>query len=210
MVFLSTTKAFMIFPKIMFRKDERETIERLLQKGISKRKAEEDLFKMFSYFVREGARKYSLSEDEALDAYSDTILVAIEKVSNSSFKAESSLKTYVFQIYHNKCVDLIRKKTTNKNSVHHTISISDQLIQIPDAAKPIIQQMMEKSNWELLKNMLNEIGGNCKQILLLFADGYSDKAIAIELSYKTADVVKTSRLRCVEKLRQLYKTRNSD
>jgi RNA polymerase sigma factor (sigma-70 family) len=200
----------MIFPKIMFRKDEREIIERLLQKGISKRKAEEDLFKMFSYFVREGARKYSLSEDEALDAYSDTILVAIEKISNSSFKAESSLKTYVFQIYQNKCVDLIRKKTTNKNSVHHTISISDQLIQIPDAAKPVIQQMMEKSNWELLRNMLNEIGGNCKQLLLLFADGNSDKAIAIELSYKTADVVKTSRLRCVEKLRQLYKTGNSD
>jgi len=26
------------------------------------------------------------------------------------------------------------------------------------------------------------------------------------LEYKTADVVKTSRLRCLEKLRQLYKT----
>ena len=196
----------MIFPKIMFHNAEREIIEKLLETGSSRRKGEEELFKMFSYFVREGARKYHLSEDEALDAYSDTILVTIEKVSNMSFKATSSLKTFVYKIFHNKCVDLIRKKTTNKNSVHQTVSISDMLVQIPDAAKPIIQQMTEKSNWELLKKMLDETGGNCKQVLTLFADGYSDKDIAEALSYKTADVVKTSRLRCVEKLRHLYKS----
>ena len=192
----------------MFQKAEREIIERLLQKGMEKRKAEDDLFRMFTYFIREGIRKFSLSEDDAIDAYSDTILITIEKICNYSFKAESSLKTYVYQIFHNKCVDLIRKKTTNKNSVHQTVSINDLLIQIPDAAKPIIQQMAEKSNWELLKIRLNEMGGNCRQLLLLFADGYSDKDIAMTLSYKTADVVKTSRLRCVEKLRHLYKSGN--
>ena len=199
----------MIFRKLMTGNAEREIIERLLEHGLQKRKAEEDLFNMFSYFVREGTRKYSLTEEEALDAYSDTILISIDKIRNSLFKGESSLKTYVFQIFQNKCVDLIRKKTTNKNSVHQTVSISDLLTQIPDSAKPVIQQMMERSNWEILKKLLNEIGGNCRQLLMLFADGYSDKAIAIELAYKSADVVKTSRLRCVEKLRQLYKLGNS-
>ncbi len=199
----------MIFPKILFHNAEREIIEGLLQTGAARRKAEEELFKMFSYFVREGARKYYLSEDEALDAYSDTMLVTIEKVSNMSFKATSSLKTFAYKIFHNKCVDLIRKKTTNKNSVHKTVSITDMLVQIPDAAKPVIQQMTEKSNWELLKKMLDETGGNCKKVLMLFADGYSDKDIAEALSYKTADVVKTSRLRCIEKLRHLYKMENN-
>ena len=195
----------MIFRKLLFDNAEREIIDKLLEPGVSKRKGEEDLFKKFSYFVREGVRKHSLSEDEALDAYSDTVMVAIDKVINASFKAESSLKTYIFQIFHNKCVDLIRKKTTNKNSVHNTSSLSDMLVQVPDTCKPIIQQMMEKANWELLKDILDKLGGNCKQLLLLFADGFSDKAIAVELVYKTADVVKTSRLRCIEKLRQLYK-----
>jgi len=195
----------MIFRKLLFDNAEREIINKLLEPGVSKRKGEEDLFKKFSYFVREGVRKHSLSEDEALDAYSDTVMVAIDKIINASFKAESSLKTYIFQIFHNKCVDLIRKKTTNKNSVHNTSSLSDMLVQVPDTCKPIIQQMMEKANWELLKDILDKLGGNCKQLLLLFADGFSDKAIAVELVYKTADVVKTSRLRCIEKLRQLYK-----
>ena len=200
----------MIFRKLLFDNAEREIIDKLLEPGVSKRKGEEDLFKKFSYFVREGVRRHFLTEDEALDAYSDTVMVAIEKIVNASFKAESSLKTYVFQIFHNKCVDLIRKKTTNKNSIHNTFSLSDMLVEVPDTGKPIIQQMMEKANWELLKDILDNLGGNCKQLLLLFADGFSDKAIALELSYKTADVVKTSRLRCIEKLRQLYKTGKSD
>jgi RNA polymerase sigma-70 factor (ECF subfamily) len=41
-------------------------------------------------------------------------------------------------------------------------------------------------------------------MLLLWADGYSDKDIAGLMEYKTPDVVKTTRLRCLEKLKQLY------
>ena len=198
----------MAFLKISFESAEREIIERLMQNGISKRKAEEDLFNMYSYFVREGIRKYSISEDDSIDAYSDTILTAIEKISNHTFEGRSSLKTYVFQIFHNKCVDLLRKKTTNKNRVHQTVSIDDMLFQISDTAKPVIQKMTEKADWEELKQRLNTMGGNCRQLLLFFADGYNDKDIAVVLEYKTADVVKTSRLRCLEKLRHLIKKEN--
>jgi RNA polymerase sigma-70 factor (ECF subfamily) len=64
---------------------------------------------------------------------------------------------------------------------------------------------MEKNDWDLLHDKLNEIGENCRKLLLSWADGYPDKEIAALLEYKTADVVKTSRLRCLEKLRQSYK-----
>ena len=62
-------------------------------------------------------RKHRLSEEEAFDAYSDSVLVAIGSISNETFKAESSLKSYLYKIFHNKCVDLFRKNSTNKNSV---------------------------------------------------------------------------------------------
>jgi len=51
---------------------------------------------------------------------------------------------------------------------------------------------------------MKELGENCREMLALFADGYSDKEIAVTMEYKTAEVVKTSRLRCLEKLRQSY------
>ena len=186
---------------------EQELIDNLLLSGNDRRKAENHFFSAYSYLIREGMRKYSLSRDECFDAYSDTILSAMEKVINRSFEGRSSLKTFIYQIFHNKCVDLLRKRSTNKNRVHQTLSITDVMVDISDAAKSIIQRIIDKSDIDVLKLKLNEIGENCRQLLLLSAEGFTDKEIAVSVGYKTADVVKTSRLRCLEKLRQLYKSR---
>jgi len=185
---------------------DQEIIEQLRHSGIDKIKSEEQLFNRYVYFIREGMSKHSLTEDDAFDAYSDTLLSAIEKISNGTFEGRSSLKTYLYQIFHNKCVDLLRKKTTNKQSVHRAESISDKYEQMSDPAKTIIQQLIEKSDWDLLKKKLTELEEKCRKLLMMWADSYADKEIAVALAYKSADVVKTSRLRCLDKLRQLYKT----
>ena len=177
----------------------------LQQNNLSKRKAEIDLFNKYSYFIREGMNKYSLIED-AFDAYSDTILQAIDNITKNVFEHKSSIKTYLYRIFSNKCVDLLRKKTTNKNSIHVTASITDMLLMIADAAKTVIETLVEKTDKAILKLKLEQLGENCRQILLLFADGVTDKEIAITMKYKSADVVKISRLRCLDKLRQLYIT----
>ncbi|HEX6428814.1 MAG TPA: RNA polymerase sigma factor [Niastella sp.] len=188
-----------------FEKTGKEIADSLLQGGINRRRAEEELFKQYNYFIKEGIRKYALTEDESFDAYSDTILVAIENIMAGSFQNRSSIKTWLFQIYHNKCVDLIRKKTTNKYSVHNTRCVTDMLHNLSDSAKGIVQQLAEKTDWETLIKKLNELGENCRLLLMYWAEGLSDKQIASSMTYKSADVVKTSRLRCLEKLRQSYK-----
>jgi len=182
----------------------RDIIDQLLEGGISGRKAEEQLFSTYSYFIREGINKFSLSEDESFDAYSDSILSAINKILSHSFEGRSTLKTWLFQIFHNKCVDLIRKKTTHKRSVFNTIVITDVFYNLSDSAKLVIEKMAEKNDWEKLRQKLNEIGDNCRKLLQYWAEGFPDKEIALLVEYKTAEVVKTTRLRCLEKLRQLY------
>jgi RNA polymerase sigma-70 factor (ECF subfamily) len=189
---------------IIYKTDE-ELIENLRHESSLKRKGEEQLFTGYNYFIREGMQKHALSEDEAFDAYADTILSAIEKIRNGSFEGRSSVKTWLYQIFHNKCVDLLRKKTTNKHSVHQTTTINDWLLQLSDTGKSIIQKLIDQTDWDLLKQKLNELGDTCKRLLTFSAEGYSDKEIGELMEYKTADVVKTSRLRCLEKLRQLYK-----
>lgn len=188
-----------------FHSSDREIIGRFHQGGIERRRSEEQLFNRFAYFIREGIRKYALSEDEAFSAYSDTILVAIENIKNSGFEGRSSLKTYLSRIFNNKCVDLFRKKTTNKNSVNRSETISDRLMSLSDTARSVLQKLIDKTDWDLLREKLNELEDKCRQLLLYWSDSYSDREIAGMLNYKTADVVKTSRLRCLEKLRRLYK-----
>ncbi len=189
-----------------FLKSADETIfQSLKSDGVSRRKSEELFFTSYSYFIREGMHKYNLPEEEAFDAYSDSVLAALDKIKQNQFEGRSSLKTWLYQIFQNKCVDLLRKKSTNKNSIHRTSSITEMLFQLSDASKTIIQQLVEKADRNLLKQRLEELGAKCRELLMLSADGYSDREIAAELEYKSPDVVKTSRLRCLERLRQLYK-----
>ena len=186
--------------------DEREIIDSIGTNGTERKKGEDRLFNRYAYFIREAIYKYSLSEEDAFDLYSDTIISAIEKIVNGSFQGRSSLKTWLYSIFHNKYVDLLRKRSTNKNSIHHTLSINDILLEISDHTKTIIQKLVDKTDQEVLKQKLSQIGESCRQMLMLWADGYTDKEIAAAMDYKTSDVVKTSRLRCLEKLRQLYRT----
>jgi RNA polymerase sigma factor (sigma-70 family) len=185
---------------------DQELIDRLRQSGTDKRRSEDQLFNRFSYFIREGMTKHALSEDESFNAYSDTILAALDNMNRDHFEARASIKTYLYQIFHNKCVDLLRKRTTNKNTVHRAEMISDRLMQLSDSARSIVQTLIDKADWSRLREKLNVLEEKCRQILMFWSDNYSDKEIATFLQYKTADVVKTSRLRCLERLRKLYKT----
>ena len=184
---------------------EPELIRGLKDDGFHRSRHEDDLYRRFAYFIREGEKKYSLSHDEAFNAYSDAVISTIENITAGHFKEHATLKTYLYQIFHNKCVDLLRKKTTNKSSVHRTLSLSDMLLQVSDSAKSVIQELVDKTEWEILRQKLNQLGENCRKMLLQWGKGVSDKEIAVSLDYKTADVVKTSRLRCLEKLKQLYR-----
>jgi len=184
--------------------DEREIIDSIQQNGAERKKGEERLFNRYSYFIQEGIYKYFLSEEDSFDLYSDTIISAIEKIAKGTFEGRSTLKTWLYQIFHNKYVDLLRKRTTNKSSIHQTLSISDPLFQVADSSKTIIQELMDKTDRAVLRQKLIEVGENCRKMLMFWADGYSDKEIAVAMEYKSSDVVKTTRLRCLEKLRQLY------
>lgn len=175
-----------------------------IRDSTTSRKGEEDLFNTYDYFIKEGMRRHHLVQEEAFDAYADTIISAINKIRDGSFEGRSALKTWLHQIFHNKCVDLLRKKTTNKRAVHQTASINEMLYQMSDETKSVVQQLSDKADKALLREKLAELGDSCRRLLMLSSEGYTDKDIASEMQYKTAEVVKTSRLRCLDRLRKLY------
>lgn len=185
---------------------EQEILDGLLLNGKQRHRAEEQLFRQFDYLIKEGMKKQGLSQEESFDAYSDTILAAIEHITRQSFEHRSTLKTWIFQIFHHKCVDLIRKKTTKKSSIYLTYSIEEKLMMMSDNARSVVEQLIRQSDHLSLRQKLTQIGDTCQRLLTLWAEGYSDKEIITLMEYKSVDVVKTSRLRCLDKLRALYLT----
>lgn len=182
-----------------------EIAQNLRLDGVPRRTAEDHLFRKYVYFVREGCHKYSITEEESFDAYADAVLSAIDTIIKGQFENRSTIKTYLFKIFHNKCVDLIRKKTTNKMGIHQTATISEMMTQLSDSSKSILQKLIDQADYVQLKQKVEMLGEKCRQLLTLFAEGYTDKEIAAETEYKTAEVVKTSRIRCLEKLRLSFK-----
>jgi RNA polymerase sigma factor (sigma-70 family) len=170
--------------------------------GAQRRLAEKNLYERFTYLVQHGMRTSRLSEDDSVSAYSDTILSVIDNVVGGRFEGRSSLKSYVFQIFMNKSVDLVRKKTTNRYTLYDNDVVDRLTRTLPDKARNIVQQLIDANEQSSLMAKIRALGEKCRQLLLLFEDGYTDKEIAVQMEYNSAEVVKTTRLRCLEKLRE--------
>jgi RNA polymerase sigma factor (sigma-70 family) len=178
----------------------------IVSDGILQRNTENKLYEQYFYFIKDATFKHKILDDEAASLYTDSVLAFIENVRSNRFQGNSAIKTYLYQIFSNKCVDFIRKTATNKMSVHETESIDDSVFMMPDDAKNILQKLISENEVSLLKIKIGQLGEKCQQMVLAWSEGFTDNQIAQELGYQTANVAKTSRLRCLDKLRELYKS----
>jgi RNA polymerase sigma-70 factor (ECF subfamily) len=182
-----------------------EIIEGILKGGRERQKYENKLYEKYLYLINEGIRKHQIEEHESASVYSDTVLSVIDNLVNHRFEGRASLKTYIIQIFSNQCVSLIRKKATNKAApTYDTVLLSEIMYLMSDNTQSIIQQLIEQEEETTLLQRLQAIGEKCKELLLLWANGYSDKEILELLTYSSVDVVKVSRMRCIDKLRKIY------
>jgi RNA polymerase sigma factor (sigma-70 family) len=185
----------------MILSSDNSILQGLKSGGATRREFEKKLYISFFYLIKEAEKKYGIEQEDAASAYSDTILVIIQNIISEKFEGRSSLKTYIYQIFSNKCVDLLRKRTTNKGKLENTMPYDSLAYELPDEARNVIQKLIDADERQHMAKMLDETGQKCKELLLLFEEGYTDKEIAGQMKYQSADVVKTTRLRCLEKLR---------
>ncbi len=129
----------------------------------------------------------------------------IENVKSNRFEGKSALKTYLYHVYSNKYVDFIRKTKTNKMSVHETQPIQDWVLSMPDGTKNALQKLISEHEVNVLKDKVKLLGEKWQQMLRAWGEGFADSKIAEDLGYQTANAVKVSRLRCIDKLKGLYK-----
>ena len=177
-------------------------IENLTGNASQRQSAEATLYQQYQYFIEEGCRKYDLAEQDSFSAYSDAFVSLLQNLRQQKFDGRSSLKTYLYQIFSNKCVDLTRHNATNKEQANRGVPVSDLLLQLPDGARTVIDSLITRQQAAIMQLQLNRLGDKCREILLMYEEGISDRQIAEEMEYQNAAVVKTTRLRCLDKLRE--------
>lgn len=166
---------------------------------------ENNFYEHFSHMIREAVRKHRLSEEDASMAYSDAVLTVFDNVRNGKFERGSLLRTYLYRIFSNKCVDLLRKNTTNTTTGFEARSLDDLLVPIPDTTRSILQELIRQVDHQRLYQVMQELGEKCRQLLWGWGEGYTDRELAASLNYSSVAVAKTSRNRCMERLKSSYK-----
>lgn len=166
----------------------------------------ETLFKAFLYFMKEAGKMYRLREDEIFDAYSDAVLQVVDNIKHRQVENRTSVKGQLHDVFHGLCVNRLRKKSKNE-PVSYSSELTDSLKGIADSAKSTIDALMDNHRVAVLKNKIEQLSAGNRQLLTLFAEGYTDEEIASIMGYKSTDVVKTTRLRCLDKLKRFYYTK---
>ena len=143
-------------------------------------------------------QKFRLSEEEAIDVFTDAIMALILQVEQGKFKGQSLLSTYFYRIFYFKCVDHLQKKKTNIIEIDPLMEGQE----IKDSSD--IERWMHRLEAERLEKWMTKLGDTCKAILWDWGFwGYSMKEIAQRVGYDTGDQVKKRKYKCLQQLRKL-------
>ncbi len=160
---------------------------------------EKECYQKFAYLVKEiGVKKNGVPFDDALECYNDSIMAVILKLKMGDYVQKASLKTFIYQIFSNKCVDFLRKKTIN------TLSLENEELNLINRMAAD-SEFMEQENREQILRFVKKLNAKCQAILLLAAYyGFKDTEMPEYVNLKTGKVVSVTRKRCEEELRELY------
>lgn len=179
---------------------DEEIIEGLRDRKYNRTVFENHLFDQHKGFVQQAIEKYRLSKEDALSAYADAILALIDQMEKGNFRGESKLSTYLYKIFQNKCIDQVRKNTAQQSRFQWLEEISH----IGEEVKDTLDQLLARERVEQLVGLLDKLGKNCKDLLLLWGEEYSLEEIAHILQFKDAGSVKSRKYKCLKELKDSY------
>lgn len=176
--------------------NEQILIANIRSGGVNQERAMSELFKSYHAFVGMGQGRYRLSEDQSLQAFSDSLLSFRRQVLQENFRGESLIKTYLFRIFSNKCVDIIRKRPSKE------LETLEHARDVPVNSPDILRSLIVAEELEKLMHEFEKLGESCKQILLLAEyQGYTSAEIADKIGFKNAHTVNSKKHKCLQRLR---------
>ncbi|MDR2919231.1 MAG: RNA polymerase sigma-70 factor [Tannerella sp.] len=136
------------------------------------------------------AREYVISDDDAEDIVQDVFLELYEKYDSLSFRV--NMPAYVFTTVKNRCIDHLRRKIVNQESVDYMQSEYLLTLRMKFDSLEILDDdiLMDSNLEERIENALNKLPEKCRIIFIKHKiEGMKLKEIAeeLQLSSKTIE-----------------------
>ena len=141
----------------------------------------------------------TLSQEECEEIYNDSFMALCDNISSGKLQTLTcSLQTYINQIGRNKSVSYLRKKGDVQMIPDYEIGHWDDMAEEEDIEHDLLDKV-----YQLVKEMQND---TCRKLLFGFYwHHYNMEMLARLIGANSADVAKTTKNRCLTKLRNAAK-----
>lgn len=113
-------------------------------------------------------------------------------IKNKTFELETNYVTYILGIARN-----VWKGELNKRKKKSTESLESDM-EIPEEALDV--SFLQDERREILLQLLNRLGTNCREVLMFWSQGYSMNEIAERMEYKSPGMAKKKKHICIKEL----------
>ena len=168
--------------------------------GTQRERSVRILFDRHTNWVPVMCRQYRLNEDDVLSAYLDAIMALHNQVRMNRFRGASSIKTYLYTIFKNKCLDLLRKESSSKVKV----LLNESLLEVYDEYSDLVRAISNREELERVKRCFGQQGKFCKHFLLdIFFNDFNTEELKKKYQMKDAKQIRNRKHKCMEKFRKL-------
>lgn len=149
-------------------------------------------------FIAWSSSMFKLNEDEAADVFQDAVITLYWNIKSEKLQQlTSSVKTYLFAIGKNLALKKLKKDDK--------LVVDEEVMEFNAQVDFDYFFLEYTERQEVIARLLKKLGKPCSTILKLFYfDRFTMDAIAQRLAYKNEYVVKTQKLRCLQKLREMF------
>jgi RNA polymerase sigma factor (sigma-70 family) len=138
------------------------------------------------------------NEADAEDIFQEVVVAFINMIHQNKFRAESSIKTFLFALNRNMWLNELKKR--GRAEKRNTVFEQAKEIDEAGIAVTIAQHESQKQ----ILAVVASLGETCKKILLAFYyDNLSMKEILTTLHYESEQVVRNKKYKCLKQLEQL-------
>ena len=141
-------------------------------------------------------------EEDGQDMFQETVIAFLHSVKQGRFRGEASIKTYLYAMNRNIWMNEMRSRdrSAKREKNYDKMGSKDDL----SGAKGLEQKQVSQQLIALLENL----GDNCKQILMQFYyEERSMKEIVATTAYENEQVVRNKKSKCLKKLADLLRER---
>jgi RNA polymerase sigma factor (sigma-70 family) len=141
--------------------------------------------------------KNSGSRDDADDLLQEALVILWERVRSGRFEHRSRLSTFIYAVARNLWSQRLRRKG-------HEVSAEIDPEEHPDLSPSVLEMMIEAEHVSTVRDALQKIGEQCRNLLLLFYwEELSMNEIAERLGFANAETAKAKKYQCKKSLEKV-------